>query len=115
MYGKDLYIEKRLASKIGEPDIFALFKGMPFHGESKNINELSLKNNEEFKEIQINNLKIKERAGAMCVGILLHKKITKFLPLDMLHDYITKEEFLNAEEFNFELLWKIWKNRMEQY
>jgi len=113
-YGENLYIEKQMSTTIvGQPDIYIIFKSMPLHGESKYINEISLTNNREFTKIQLYNLGVKSKAGAMCIGILLHKNITKFMMLNELKPHITKEDFLNAKEFDLEYLWNIWKRRLQ--
>lgn len=115
IYKKDLYIKKMPSTiAIGEPDIYAIFQGMPLHAESKFINPISLTNTHEFNEIQIENLAIKARAGAMCIGLLLHEKTIKFIPYDKLHAHITKEEFLNAEEFNWQKLKSLWMQNIQK-
>lgn len=108
IYGRSLYIKKMPPVTIGEPDIYAIFQGMPIHLESKFINPISLTNVHEFSEIQMENLAIKARAGAICGGLLLHEKRIKFIPYDKLHAHISKQEFLDAEDFNWEILKSRW-------
>jgi len=109
MYGKDLYIEKRMSNlKVGEPDIFILYKGMPLFAESKVINSITLINNREFTEIQLYNLEQKANAGAMCIGLLLHPKEIKYIMYNKLIPATTKQMFENAEIFNLETLREIW-------
>lgn len=110
LYGPDLYIKKYTSAyEIGEPDIYSVYKGMPLYAESKTINSISLKNIHPFKEIQINNLKEKAKAGAFCIGLLLMKNKYKYLIYDKLHEHITPEEYKNAPEFNYEKIYQEWK------
>jgi penicillin-binding protein-related factor A (putative recombinase) len=105
-YGRSLYIEKQFNPlKVGEPDIISIYKGMPCFMESKKVNELSLKNIHPFADIQIRNLRIKKQAGAVAIGLLiLNQNEIRFLELEDLKNYITKEDWLKAEVFDWEIL-----------
>ena len=110
LYGADLEIEKVInPMKVGEPDIFSIFKGMPLYAESKTINPISLINVYPFKEIQLENLAIKARAGAYCIGLLLMHNVYKYLTYDKLKAHITAEEYKNAPIFNYEQIYKEWR------
>lgn len=108
-YGKALYIEKVFNNlKKGEPDIFAIYKGMPLYAEVKLINSISLTNLYPFKKLQLEILAIKARAGAISIGILGNNKEYRYIMYNNLNEYITKEQYLNAEIFEWEKLRSLW-------
>lgn len=114
IYGHILSIEKIVDPiRVGIPDIFAIYKGMPVFAEAKKINEISLINNHEFSTMQLRNLRIKSKAGAISIGLLI-KNINeiKFMYFDQLKHKITKEDYLNAEVFNWETLRSVWLKRI---
>lgn len=108
-YGRFLYIEKTFNPlKKGEPDISAIYKGMPVYLETKLINSISLTNLYPFKKLQLENLAIKARAGAMCIGLLGNGKEYRYIMHDKLTEHITKEQYLSAEIFEWEKLKSLW-------
>lgn len=108
-YGRVLHIEKVFNNlKKGEPDIFAIYKGMPLYAEVKLVNSISLTNLYPFKKLQLEILAIKARAGAICIGILGNGKEYRYIMYDKLTEHITKEEYLNAEIFEWEKLRSLW-------
>ena len=109
IYGRVLYIEKVFNNlKKGEPDIFAIYKGMPIYMEAKLINSISLTNLYPFKKIQLEILAIKARAGATCIGLLGNGEEYRYIMYDKLTEHITKEQYLNAEIFEWEKLRSLW-------
>lgn len=108
-YGRVLHIEKVFNNiKKGEPDIFAIYKGMPLYAEVKLVNSISLTNLYPFKKLQLEILAIKARAGAICIGILGNGKEYRYIMYDKLTEHITKEEYLNAEIFEWGKLRSLW-------
>ena len=108
-YGRVLHIEKVFNSlRKGEPDIFAIYKGMPLYAEVKLVNSIPLTNLYPFKKLQLEILAIKARAGAICIGILGNGKEYRYIMYDKLTEHITKEEYLNAEIFEWEKLRSLW-------
>lgn len=114
LYGEELYIEKVINNvKVGEPDIRIIFRGMSLFAESKSINAISFINVHPFKEIQLYNLTMKEKGGAFCIGLLLCDKVTKYIMHNQIKsEHITREEFLNAKEFNLLEIWEEWYFRL---
>lgn len=113
-YGKLIHIEKLIRpDKKGEPDIFAIFKGMPVFAEAKLINSISYENLYPFKELQLDSLAIKAKAGAMCIGILYMGNETKFLMHYDLKEYLNKEDWNKAEVFSWETLWLKWMQNIQ--
>lgn len=107
-YGRELYIKKVIDPFTkGEPDIQAIYKGMPLFAEAKLLHS-SYKNTHPFTEIQLYNLSIKAQAGAICIGILYHKNEIRYLMYNQLKEYLSKEDWDKAEEFNWENLRLIW-------
>ena len=108
--GRKLSIRKIIdPTSKGIADIRATYRGMPLYAESKFINDISLTNTHPFEPMQLRFLAIEAQAGAMCIGLLLSRKYPpKFIAYDKLKKHITKEEFLNAEEFNWEKLRSVW-------
>jgi hypothetical protein len=108
-YGKILYIEKVIRpDKKGEPDIFAIFKGMPVYAEAKLINSINYRNLYPFKELQIDSLAIKAKAGAMCIGILYKDNEIRYLMYYDLKEYLDKSDWDKAEVFDWETLKLRW-------
>jgi penicillin-binding protein-related factor A (putative recombinase) len=108
-YGKILYIEKVIRpDRKGEPDIFAIFKGMPVYAEAKLINSISYRNLYPFKELQIDSLAIKAKAGAMCIGILYKDNEIRYLMHYDLKEYLDKSDWDKAEVFDWETLKLRW-------
>ena len=110
-----LYIDKIFNPlKSGEPDILSIYKCMPCFMESKKINSLSFKNNHPFSDLQIRNLRIKKQAGAMAIGLLiLDQDNIRYIHQEELKKYITKEDWVKAEVFNWEMLRSIWIKRIQ--
>jgi len=115
-YGRSLYIEKQFNPlTVGEPDIFSIYKGMPCFMESKKINELSFINNHPFADIQIRSLKIKKKAGSVAIGLLiLDQNNIRFMEPEDLKNHITKEDWFNAEVFDWEMLRLNWIARIQE-
>jgi penicillin-binding protein-related factor A (putative recombinase) len=108
-YGKILFIEKIITNhKKGEPDISAVFKGMPISAEAKLINSISYKNNYPFKELQLDTLEEKSKAGAMCIGILFKDNEVRYLMWYDLKEYLNKSDWEKAEVFDWEILLSRW-------
>lgn len=108
-YGRNLFIDKVIRTdKKGEPDIQAVFKGMPVFAEAKLINSISYRNLYPFKELQIDNLAIKAKAGAMCIGILFKDNEVRYLMHNNLKEYLDKSDWDKAKPFSFEELKKEW-------
>lgn len=91
--------------QVGVPDISCVYKGIPIFFESKIINSISLINTEEFKAIQIEQLRERAEAGAISLGLLLlSEKEARYIfwneiPSD---GFVTKEQFLKAEKFEWQ-------------
>lgn len=108
-YGNDIFIEKRMSElRVGEPDVSGCFRGMPFYFEVKHCNEISYVNNHEFKPMQIYNLQEREKTGALCLGLLIHKTGVKYIYPQYLKKHFTKQEFLDAEVFEWQKLRSHW-------
>lgn len=113
-YGKILDIEKIIRpDKKGEPDIRATYKGMPVWAEAKLVNKISCKNTHPFTKIQIDTLEQRSLSGAMCIGLLYKGKEIKYLMYNQLKEYITKEDWDNAEVFDWEILWSRWMQSIQ--
>ena len=113
-YGRNLLIEKIIRpDKKGEPDIFAIFKGMPVYAEAKLINAVSYKNLFPFKELQLDLLAIRAKAGAMCIGILYKDKEVRYLMHYDLKEYLDKSDWDKAKEFNWEALKSLWMQNIQ--
>lgn len=115
-YGRSLFIKKIIDPvTTGEPDIYAIYKGMPVHAEAKLLHESSYKNTHPFLEIQIHNLSIKAQAGAMCIGILYRGKEVRYLMYDQLKPFLDKSDWDNAKEFNWEILLSNWRKTIDAF
>lgn len=116
LYGRDLDIEKIINPfKKGEPDIRAVYKGMPMFMESKLINDISLINPKKFEEMQLRNLAIKAKSGSICLGLLMkYDSPVKYLFYNEILKigFITKDQYINAKIFNLDELRKIWMERI---
>lgn len=108
-YGNILYIEKVINPlKTGEPDIHAIYKGMTIYAESKLLHQPSYKNTHPFTEIQLYNLAIKAKAGAICIGLLFCGKEVKYLIHNQLKEYLNKQDWEKGELFDWETLRSNW-------
>lgn len=113
-YGKLISIEKIIRpDKKGEPDIFAIFKGMPVYAEAKLINSISHRNLYPFKELQLDSLEEKAKAGAMCIGILFKNNEARFLMWNDLKEYLNKSDWDKAEVFSWEILRSRWMQNIQ--
>ena len=113
-YGKLIYIEKLIRpDKKGEPDIFAIYKGMCVYAEAKLINSITYENLYPFKELQLDSLAIKAQSGAMCIGILYKDKEVRFLMHYDLKEYLNKDDWEKAEKFNWEILRSKWMQNIQ--
>ena len=109
LHGKHLKIEKIIRpDKSGEPDIFAIYKGMPVYMEAKYINPISMKNTHPFTLIQLDTLKTNANAGAMCIGLLHCSKSTRFIMYDKLTEYLDRDAVESAQEFQWQTLLLLW-------
>jgi len=99
-YGSHIWIQKKRAEVIGEPDISCVLDGVPYFFECKIVNSQSLKNTHRFSEIQIFTLKEREKAGAICLGLLMldSKNVKCVLPKDIPEDGIV--DYNEAQPFN---------------
>ena len=108
-YGRLIHIEKIIRPDVsGEPDIFAIFKGMPVYAESKLINILSYRNLYPFKELQLDTLEQRAKSGAMCIGLLYMDKEVKYLMYYDLKEYLNREDLAKAKPFSWEALREKW-------
>jgi len=109
LFGRFLAIDKIIDPlRVGVADIEATFKGMPIFAESKWINQFTHINKEPFKVPQINFLRKRALAGAMCFGLLLNKDEPRIIMWDQLQPHITPEQFLSAEILDWEILRLRW-------
>jgi hypothetical protein len=114
IHGRYLYIEKVIRpDKTGEPDIFAIYKGMPVYAESKLMNEISCTNLYPFKEKQLDTLERRFYAGAMSIGLLFLRNEVKYIMYDKLKPKITKEDWDTAEVFDWQTLLLQWMKNIQ--
>ena len=118
IHGRSLAIEKVISIiQVGVSDIFAIYAGMPVYAESKWINKITQINKEPFKPIQIEFMRRKSLAGAMCIGLLLNDNEPRYILWNEIpsNGHITKEQFLSAEILNWQMLREIWKEKLNEY
>lgn len=108
-YGYLIDIEKIIRpDKKGEPDIHAVFKGMPVWAEAKVINSLSYRNLHPFEDLQLDTLAMKAKSGAMCIGILYKDRETRYLMYYDLKKYLNKSDWDKAEVLDWPILRSRW-------
>lgn len=116
IYGSSIFIEKVIRpDKNGEPDIYGVFKGMPFFLEAKAINPISFKNSHPFKELQIATLKDREKAGATCLGLLCLKNDVRYLYPSEIKPFLEKSDWETARKFSWETLRLNWLERLTSF
>ena len=116
VYGRKIHIRKKMSNMGIELDIAGCFKGMPFYFESKHCNTISYKNEHPFTPIQIDELQTREKAGALCLGLLFHGN-SKWLRIVRTHElkaHFNKNEFLQMEEFEWEKLRSQWIQKIQE-
>lgn len=105
LLGRKLWIKKVIDPlEKGVPDIQAVYLGMPVFLESKLIHSISRASTHKFEKIQVEQLEERAKSGAMAFGLLICEREYRYINWNEIpkNGIITKEQYENAEVFNWD-------------